>query len=666
MYQIIFLPRIDALLFARVTNSVPHQDEAFSDQKQSKLNSNGSSNTKEGNIRTMIQVKRGRSQRGAVVLIKFILYFIAVTVVTMPFLVSFLSTISDYETSELEHFLESSKVSLSSPPFGSKRAAIDRKDLWYEHSLENPPEDSPYTILHTITTRFMVGQASNATVGVAKQLEIQNARYMLFETFCWPTVQRQTSMNFYWIVLVDPNLEPTIIDKVKALLGDERHFPAQNAFMVLTNNTKWASDGVGVENSTSYGVGLQPVAQEFHDGTLEVVTGNTDYLLRALDTMKGTYEATHLASSSPKPLMVIETLLDADDGMNNGAVEWIQSKALQRTKEHWDKLQHKQHANTTATLEQSSPSLNTTWWFLCGTDHIEWHNREIFWLTQEEYAESGISSGLAGLRQSPLFCTSAGFTRIGITEIPKKPSGYSHMAFPKDGYSNHALTFYFPECTSSSNTSMGSNGNYSACWHREFEDKVYILKSRTITSDSMDHMHVGKQDYRDISWLNASDYPLLINDTEHMWEILGSEFSINRTKAWETSAYIFEHRHSIIRQNKLSRCSPGFPCFKTAKRNLIRMERYWAKQRIKKRKAEEAEAARKASAARASANSGSHSDGDASKAFIETMKKGLNGANQLNATEILLLRQHIAKNLESERAEHKDVFKPNSDSKTKA
>lgn len=358
--------------------------------------------------------------------------------------------------------------------------------------------------------------------------------------------------------------------------------------------------------------------------------------------------------------MVIETLLDADDGLNNGAVEWIQTTASQRTEEHWENLQAQEQLNQTTALRQSTPppSLNTTWWFLCGTDHIEWHNRQIFQLTDEEYKEEGITSGLVGLRQKPLFCTSAGFTRIGITDIPKTAaSNYSHMVFPKKGYSNHALTFYFPECTPSNNASVIASGNYSGCWHREFAEKAYIVKSRTITSDSMDHLNIAKtKDYRDISWLNASDYPLLINDTEHMWDILGNEFSIQRTKAWELSVYILEHRQSIIKQNKQSRCSPGFPCFKTAKRNLIRIERYWAKQRVVRRNAKkhEEEVARRGNATHATTSQGSDDDSKPSGANLEfaaAMREALEGADRTNLTEMMFLRQRIAKNLGSKTVE---------------
>ena len=561
--------------------------------------------------------KRGKgiTRNGAVLLIKLLVFCIGATVISMPFLVSFLSTLTDYETSTLEQYLLTSKVSHQSVP----------NHLWYQHSLEDPPEDSPYTILHTITTRFMVGQA---TSGNSKQLDIQTARYLLFETFCWPTIQQQTSMNFFWIVLVDPDLEPTIIQGMMALLGNKTHFPAQNAFLVLTNNTNWSSDGVGVENSTSYGVGLQPVAQEFKEGTLDVITGKTDYLLRALDSMDGNNErSSSYFRKSQKPLLVIETLLDADDGLNNGAVEWIQNTAIQRTREHWDETQRQQEKPTTYFWQSSPavyPSLNTTWWFLCGTDHIEWHNRQIFQLTEEQYAQTGITSGIAGFRQSPLFCTSAGFTRIGITApqaATKRTSpSYSHMVFPKNGYSNHALTFYFPECTPY-NATIVPNGNYSACWHREFAEKIYIVKSRTITSDSMDHLNVGKtNDYRDISWLNASDFPLLINDTERMWGVLGTEFAINRTKARETSAFIFEHRQSIIKQNKNSRCSPGFPCWKTAKKNLVKMERYWIKQKIHTRELKRKEEATKQRAIAVNETTTTDKKDNESYAFVKSKK----------------------------------------------
>jgi hypothetical protein len=373
-------------------------------------------------------------------------------------------------------------------------------------------------------------------------------------------MRHQTNHNFYWLILVDPGLDKRILKDMQELL---QQMPFQNAFMIMTNNTEWAADGVGVENVTSYGVGLRTIAQEHERGTADVVTGNTTHLIHALDVMDGRLE-------NGKPILSIETLLDADDGLNNQGVDWIQNIALKRVEE-----QQRYFGSFRFVLDfQQHTNLQETWWFLCGTDHIEWHNRDIFRIAPEDYAVTGITSGLTGVRKAPYFCTSAGFTRIGLTTAP------SNMTFPKDGYSNHALAFYFPECTAESKISTTPTVNVSMaqCWRREFPGQPFILKSRSITSDSMDNLHPKDHDYRDVPWVTAEEHPLLINETEKSWEILVQNFSINRRAAWSTSVYQYEHRRQILRENKVSRCSPGFPCYKAAKKNMILMERYWMRQ----------------------------------------------------------------------------------------
>ena len=515
---------------------------------------------------------------------QLILYIIGLVTLLAPyFFISF--SIFEYRQSSTNIIISGHKQDVFlSTLAGSRISSSSSSPLsssqgmkYYMHSLENPPNESPFTIHHTILTRFMVGQAQRSNY------ELARARYLLFETFCWPTMRYQTSKNFFWLILVDPGLPSSIINDMRTLIND---VPTGNAYMVLTNNSSWSADGVGVENVTSYGVGLQTILEEYIDGKLDIVTGNTKFLQQASDRMKQRKpNGTDLLDSSianNKPIMVIETLLDADDGINNNGVEWIQKVAIDRTKERQRQQGQEQRQPTLP------PTLNSTWWFLCGTDHIEWHNRDIYMLTNKKYAEVGLTSGLAGLRQSPYFCTSAGFTRVGITKpssSTEQELSSSLFKFPKDAYSNHALAFYFPECTTPTADSystkftpvvINNSGNYSHCHRREFPGKIFILKSRTITSDSMDHINPKKaDDYRDVAWLNKTDYPLIINATERMWNTLRTEFSINRSRAWETSVYIFNNREIILKQNKDSRCAPGFPCYKEAKKNLIRMNNFW-------------------------------------------------------------------------------------------
>jgi hypothetical protein len=131
--------------------------------------------------------------------------------------------------------------------------------------MDHPPPDFPFEVIHTVQTRFMVGQPN--------QPILARARYLLFTTFCYPTMRSQTSQNFYWIVLADPRLDESILEDLRNLL-----LPMPNAYLVLTSNNTWIADGVGVPGVTSYGVGLQEIAEEYRTNNLTVSTGNVDCL----------------------------------------------------------------------------------------------------------------------------------------------------------------------------------------------------------------------------------------------------------------------------------------------------------------------------------------------------------------------------------------------------
>jgi hypothetical protein len=357
-------------------------------------------------------------------------------------------------------------------------------------------------------------------VGQPNQPILARARYLLFETFCYPTMRYQTSQNLYWIVLADSRLEESILKDMQNLLR-----PMPNAYLVLTSNTTWAADGVGVPNVTSYGVDLQDIANEYRINHRLVVTGNTSRL-RDFDLLHRRNKSNNNSSSL---ILKMDTILDADDGLHNQGVEWMQVMAV-------DYAQRQRR-------ELSAPRLHlaSTWWIFCGTDHIEWHNREIYMLKPKDYNTTGISSGLTGLRKKPFFCSSAGFTRVGTLQPP-----IDTVVYPRQAYTNHAgVIGRFPYC--------GVNGTLAHCWKREFPNVPLIVKSRSVTSDSMDHLNPLKDDYRDHGWMDADDCPLWINETEKTWEILEKDFAIDRWKAWKASIYMYEHVLDIIKENEASR-----------------------------------------------------------------------------------------------------------------
>ena len=509
-------------------------------------------------------------------------------------------------------------------------------------SLPPPP---PFHIFHTVTSRFMVGQPDQPTLA--------RARYELFETFCFPTVTHQTRQNFFWLVLVDPRIDEQVLADLERLLSQQPQQQQQNAFMVLTQNPVWAADGVGVPGVDSYGVSLQELAREYEAGRVEIRTGNVTLLLEALDVIEDRLGHQNqnqnrnrsgsrsrnsnsqrwidtnddVDESSSSLILLIETLLDADDGLHTSGIQRIQDEAVQHSIRQLELL----GANSNSIvhgdrgIEQPTISLNSTWWLMCGIDHIEWHNRDIYQMTKKEYEEQGLSSGITGLRHAPVYCASAGYTRVGLTtpvsvrrdqheddetttatttanKDRNKNETSTLLLFPRVAYSNHALTADFPVCNdaldldgredavseykilgrilffmpsitarkedSSSSSSKNNNNENEAivskCFRRVFPNLPYVLKSRTITSDSMDHISVKQKDYRDLPWQNKSEYPLLINETEKTWRILQSDFHISRLKAWKTSIFLRENMEAILKENSAARCAPGFPCREVA------------------------------------------------------------------------------------------------------
>ena len=312
------------------------------------------------------------------------------------------------------------------------------------YSNQNSLDSSPYTIVHSLTTRFMLGQKG--------QPFLARARYLLFETFCQPTVRFQTALahsnghEFSWFVLADPGLDRKVLDDLKTLLSIE-NFPNENAYLILTDNPSWAADGVGVPGVTSYGAGFQEIARNIREGSVDLLTGDAQRLIRTLEN--NIEKEDKESETEPRiPLLFIETMLDADDGLNNQAIEWIQNLAVSHTQQQ--QLQKLQQKLEVPKDEEISPTLNSTWWLLCGTDHIEWHNRDVYRLTDKQYESKGLTAGIIGLRHAPQYCASAGFTRVGLTVETSTPEGQP-LVFPKVAYSNHALaTEEFDRCSEGS------------------------------------------------------------------------------------------------------------------------------------------------------------------------------------------------------------------------
>jgi Putative rhamnosyl transferase len=165
-------------------------------------------------------------------------------------------------------------------------------------------------MVHIVTSRFMQLQPHLIALG--------KARLELFETFCLPSMINQQVDNFVWFIMADPNLEPSIMNRLKQLVSQYPHF-----FLVVMNNKVVTPD----------------ILTSMVDDKL-FLTGDLNFLRSVmLDTNR--------------PLL-LETRLDADDALSTKTIKKLQDTARQL------------------------PPDQSGWQVICNDIHYEWRNDDIF------------------------------------------------------------------------------------------------------------------------------------------------------------------------------------------------------------------------------------------------------------------------------------------------
>eukprot|EP00804_Cyclotella_cryptica_P025579 CCRYP_002817-RB/>CCRYP_002817-RB protein AED:0.02 eAED:0.02 QI:185/1/1/1/0/0.5/2/1033/421 len=193
----------------------------------------------------------------------------------------------------------------------------------------------PPRLIHILETRFMQNQPH--------LIELAKARLHLFATICLPTVIKQSAWGeFVWVIRTDPNLDGEIRQNLISLLkqsgalkevavGDKKeegsdeedkrsltYVVGSNDNYILANSTTFSTDvvkpfdirhmlGSMVSNPDSVFAGrvtsAQSLLEEINSKKSDLDHGNDDDV-------------------------VLWTRLDADDGLNLGYMEYIQSQAV--------------------------------------------------------------------------------------------------------------------------------------------------------------------------------------------------------------------------------------------------------------------------------------------------------------------------------------------------
>jgi hypothetical protein len=197
-----------------------------------------------------------------------------------------------------------------------------------------------------------------------------------------------------------------------------------------------------------------------------------------------------------RPLLV-ETRLDADDGLERTALLKIQRTA------------------------RTLPVDRRGWQIICNRIHFEWRNDEI--LIPDSDVDV-VSSGKIRLVREHI-CVTPGYTLLKHRD----PSSIDFPQWPKKGH--HLVTRDWPECI---NERRG-NATYN-CWTK-LPPFPAALRSRTMTSAGMSRVESppGGDRYE--------------NQTELFWGMIEDDFGIKASAAIETSRYMKKNLQSIVLDN---------------------------------------------------------------------------------------------------------------------
>jgi hypothetical protein len=423
------------------------------------------------NPRTRLKRRKQRRTRATRSLLKLVLIVTVTLITTSAYL-----TVKRWATNTSTSTSTSTSMATST----SVRLPVANVDI-------QVPNVTVWPLTHIINTRFMQEQGYLTTLGMA--------RLHLFRTFCLPTMVKQSNQAFLWIVKTDPNLDADILHE---LLQDLE--PYDNFYLVASNeNFLINPESPGAWRDGAEGMDILKA---------KIYTGNLTVL----------HQAIALRESRP----ILETRLDADDGLHRLFVEYIQLVAAERFMD---------------------PELNWLYW--CSRRHLEWHasaNTNTNTNTNTTIADTRPSRGaILPVRHTNL-CTTPGLTLgynvdVKVEDVPLHPHDvlYRNVINSTECYSEKLAAI-------------------SPCLELIDELVFVSIRSRTLTSAGMLKVDL--------------EYIIKPNLEEKLWLLLKDRFAFNETMARQTQDYLTRHQTQIAYENLLGQCTSGHSCKRQAQHNL--------------------------------------------------------------------------------------------------
>lgn len=378
-----------------------------------------------------------------------------------------------------------------------------------EKSIAIDDHDWKHPFVHIVNTRFM--QTQGTLVALAR------ARLLLFETFCLGSILGQTLLKqpykdppFLWIIKSDPNLDKSILKDFVALVE-----PYPFIYFVASN--------------VNYGIGI-------HKGGWRGGEAGLDVLQSQVYT--GDMHLFRRAHAAREDRAILETRLDADDGLRANYLETIQNDA--RRKLLWEKDDH---------LIGSKQN----WTYYCAANHLDWTP------TQASSLDSATDYGLFNAYRSGENCITAGLT-LGVSIGQEEASipRYVHTALYKTFLGGAKDSQTPPDC--------GGNSTVEKCLHLVETPIPVVLRSRTTTSAGMLGVVTDEKEY-------AEQQKKAIPTNHSVFRGVLSAFHSELSKVYKTNLFLRDNFEKVVADNLRGQCTTGHSCKNKTKEILETMLR---------------------------------------------------------------------------------------------
>ena len=348
----------------------------------------------------------------------------------------------------------------------------------------------PFQFLHIVNTRFMQHQG-NLT-------KLAQARLVLFENFCLPSMTQQSLLRsgqspapYLWIIKVDPELEDGILQNLILLV---KAYPF--VYVVASN--------------VNFGIGV-------HEGGWRGGEAGNDILGSKIYT--GDLNWLKIAHISRNDKVVLETRLDADDGLHVTYLEVIQTEATKRLMPtHFD-----------TNISQQA------WMYWCPLNRLEWKPSPPHSVSKE--------NGIFLPIQAPHVCITAGIT-LGISVGTKEISvpRFPHQSLYKELLGNKI----YPSCGG------------DKCLELLAEPILGAIRSRTPTSAGMRGVVADRKEFSTALKFDTGGDPAI-------WSILAKNFHITKGMTAKANHYLQTHFQEVLEDNLFGQCTPGHSCKNSTK-----------------------------------------------------------------------------------------------------